>query len=199
MAFRRSFAPAIANSANVKGLPNDQSEDLVDGTVKSNKVAEADLRFWIPLAAPLLREGVQRVQTFEELLKLPKAHIGHVLAIILPIYRQKRKVNGKRCTNASLKLKVEAWQRVIRGVYNREYNRAILANPNTPVKTFNVYSDPQLRALAEALDIEMRKSASQGITSGVQKRKRDNDLRPIGQPKKKKRFRTATELGLYLN
>ena len=45
MAFRRSFAPAIANSANVKGLPNDQSEDLVDGTVKSNKVAEADLRF----------------------------------------------------------------------------------------------------------------------------------------------------------
>ena len=47
MAFRRSFAPAIANSANVKGLPNDQSENLVDGTVKSNKVAEADLRFWI--------------------------------------------------------------------------------------------------------------------------------------------------------
>ena len=40
MAFRRSFAPAIANSANVKGLPNNQSEDLVDGTVKSNKVAK---------------------------------------------------------------------------------------------------------------------------------------------------------------
>ena len=35
MAFRRSFAPAIANSANVKGLPNDQSEHLVDGTVKN--------------------------------------------------------------------------------------------------------------------------------------------------------------------
>ena len=48
MAFRRSFAPAIANSANVKGLPNDQSEDLVDGTVKSNKVAEADLRRYTP-------------------------------------------------------------------------------------------------------------------------------------------------------
>ena len=105
MAFRRSFAPAIANSANVKGLPNDHSKDLVDGTVKSNKVAEADLRFWIPLTAPHLREGVQRVQTLEELLKLPKAHIGHVLATILPIYRQKREVNGKRYTNASLKLK----------------------------------------------------------------------------------------------
>ena len=43
MTFRRSFAPAIANSANVKGFPNDHSKDLVDGTVKSNKVAEADL------------------------------------------------------------------------------------------------------------------------------------------------------------
>ena len=105
MAFRRSFAPAIANSANVKGLPNDHSKDLVDGTVKSNKVAEADLRFWIPLTAPHLREGVQRVQILEELLKLPKAHIGYVLATILPIYRQRRKVNGKHYTNASLKLK----------------------------------------------------------------------------------------------
>ena len=96
------------------------SEQLVDGTVKSNRCAEGDLRFWISLAAPHLREGVQRVQTFKELLKLPKAHIGHVLATILPIYRQKRKVNGKRYTNASLKLKVEAWQRVIRGIYQRE-------------------------------------------------------------------------------
>ena len=56
----------------------------------------------IPLTAPHLREGVQRVQTLEELLKLPKAHIGHVLATILPIYRQKCEVNGKRYTNASL-------------------------------------------------------------------------------------------------
>ena len=42
MAFRRTFAPAIVNSANVKGLRNNPSEELVDGTAKSNKVAEDD-------------------------------------------------------------------------------------------------------------------------------------------------------------
>ena len=45
MAFKRSFAPAIANSVNVKALRNNQTENKADGTAKSNKVAEGDLRF----------------------------------------------------------------------------------------------------------------------------------------------------------
>ena len=108
MAFRRSFNPAIINSTNVKALPGLSSSIIHDGTTKSNEVATKDLAYWIPVAGPFLREGVKRVQTIEELVKLPKPHIGHVLATILPIYRQKRDVNGKRYTNASLKLKVEA-------------------------------------------------------------------------------------------
>ena len=108
MAFRRSFNPALINSAYVKALRDQSSVTIDDGTSKANEVARKDLAYWIPVAGPFLREGVKRVQTIEELLKLPKAHIGHVLATILPIYRQKRDVNGKRYTNASLKLKVEA-------------------------------------------------------------------------------------------
>ena len=107
MAFKRTFAPALINAANVKAI-RESSVPIDDGTAKSNTVAEKDLAYWIPVAAPFLREGVQRVQTVEELLKLPKAHIGHVLATILPIFRQRRHPNGKRYTNASLKLKVEA-------------------------------------------------------------------------------------------
>ena len=45
MAFKRSFAPPIANSVNVKALRNNQTENKADGTAKSNKVAEGDLRF----------------------------------------------------------------------------------------------------------------------------------------------------------
>ena len=60
MSFRRTFAPAIVNSSNVKGLHNSHSEQLVDGTVKSNRCAEGDFHFWIPLAAPLLREFVYK-------------------------------------------------------------------------------------------------------------------------------------------
>ena len=59
MAFKRSFAPAIANSVNVKALRNNQTEKKGDGTAKSNKVAEGDLRFWIPLAAPSFEISLQ--------------------------------------------------------------------------------------------------------------------------------------------
>ena len=183
MSFKRTFAPAIANAANVKSIID--SLPSLDGTAKSNKVAEGDLRFWIPLATAHLSYGIPRVQTLEELVRLPKAHIGHILAAILPIYRQKRSVNGKRYTNASLKLKVEAWQRVIRGIYAQEYNVAVLEDPNTPVKTFNVYSDPELRVLVEVLNKEMEKSAYKGLTTGIQKRKRSlltpKDLKAIFQ------------------
>ena len=107
MAFKREFAPALINAANIKAI-RDSSLPIDDGTAKMNNVAKKDLVYWIPVAAPFLREGVKRVQTLEELVKLPKAHIGHVLSTILPIYRQRRDTNGKRYTNASLKLKVEA-------------------------------------------------------------------------------------------
>ena len=49
MSFKRTFAPAIANAANVKSIID--SLPSLDGTAKSNKVAEGDLRFWIPLAS----------------------------------------------------------------------------------------------------------------------------------------------------
>ena len=52
MAFRRNFAPAFSNSANVKSLQEEIPVD--DGTSKANKVAEDDLRFWIPHAAVIL-------------------------------------------------------------------------------------------------------------------------------------------------
>ena len=44
MAFRRNFAPAVSNSANVKSLQEEIPVD--DGTSKANKVAEDDLQFW---------------------------------------------------------------------------------------------------------------------------------------------------------
>ena len=105
MAFRRSFNPALINSANVKALRDQSSAAIDDGTSKSNEVARKDLAYWIPVAGPFLRKGVKRVQTIEKLIKLPKAHIGHVLATILPIYRQKRDVNGKRYKKRQLKTK----------------------------------------------------------------------------------------------
>ena len=138
MAFKRNFAPSVINSSNVKALRNQTVVPLDDGTAKSNEVAKKDLAFWIPHAAQYLPEGIKRVQTLRELLKLPKAHIGRFLATILPIFRQRRKINGKRYTNASLKLKVEAWQRVIREIWQEEYNEAALTNASADPKTFDL-------------------------------------------------------------
>ena len=185
MSFSRSFNPSIVYSENVKALANQSSSRIEDGTSKSNDVAEKDLAYWIPVAGPFLNEGVKPVKTLEELLKLPKAHIGHVLATILPIYRQKRHVNGKRYTNASLKLKVEAWQRVIRGIYQKEYNDAVLKDPHVQPKTFNVYSDPELQLVVQQLNKEMQVSAAKGLTLGLKKRSRGmitpEDLKSILQ------------------
>ena len=90
MAFKRTFAPAVINAANVKALHIQSSLPIDDGTAKANEVAKKDLAYWIPVVAPYLRDGVKRVQTLQELVNLPKAHIGHVLATILPIFRQRR-------------------------------------------------------------------------------------------------------------
>ena len=63
MAFRRNFQPAVANSANVKAILHNSPID--DGTAMANQIAERDLRFWIPHAAPLLPQGVKRIKTLE--------------------------------------------------------------------------------------------------------------------------------------
>ena len=60
MVFRRNFAPAAANSANVKFLQEEVPVD--DGTSKASKVAEDDLRFWITDAAVLLPQGINVLQ-----------------------------------------------------------------------------------------------------------------------------------------
>ena len=115
---------------------------------------------------------MQPVQTLEELLTLPKAHIATVLAAVLKIFRQKRKIDGKRYTNVSLKLKVEAWQRIIRGHFQTQYNRSVISNPTVKAKTFNMYTEPELAILTTTLDQEMRTSAALGLSSGMVKRRR---------------------------
>ena len=70
MAFRRNFAPAVANSMNLKALQEQSRID--DGTSRANAIAEKDLQFWIPQAALLVPEGVQPVQTWEEFLRYRK-------------------------------------------------------------------------------------------------------------------------------
>ena len=164
MVVRRNFNPSVLYSANVK--------QSLSGTDRSNQVARKDLAYWLPRTAPLLDEGVSPVNSLAQLLTLPKAHVGHILSKLLPIYRQRRDPNGKRFTNASLIVKVEAWQRVIRQDLQKEYNRLVLTNPNTPVRTFNMFEDPELKILYDVLNDEMEISASMGLTSGVLKRAR---------------------------
>ena len=44
MAFKRKFAPALINSANVKALTTQTQQTIDDGTAKSNLVAKKDLQ-----------------------------------------------------------------------------------------------------------------------------------------------------------
>ena len=97
------YSPVVSNSANVK--------NSLTGTDKANMVVMKDLGFWLPLTKPYLKHDVPGVDNLAQLLTLPKAHIGHILSALLPIYRQNRKPDGKRYTNASLLVKVEGMQR----------------------------------------------------------------------------------------
>ena len=45
MAFKRNFAPALINSANVKALRTQSKLTIDDGTAKANEVAKKDLQF----------------------------------------------------------------------------------------------------------------------------------------------------------
>ena len=56
MAYKRTFAVSISNSANVKSLSS--------GAIVANEVARKELNFWLPLTIPLLDAGVQGVSSF---------------------------------------------------------------------------------------------------------------------------------------
>ena len=130
MSIKRSFKPSSANSDNVKSS--------LSGTGRANNVACKDLAFWLPRTIPLLTDGVAGAKNLQQLLTVPKAHIGHILSVLVTIYRQNRDPDGKRFSNASLLVKVNSWQRVIREELQKEYNRLVLVNPKTPVRTFNI-------------------------------------------------------------
>ena len=46
MAFKRTFAPALINAANVKALHIQSSMPIQDGTAKANEVAKKDLVYF---------------------------------------------------------------------------------------------------------------------------------------------------------
>ena len=50
----------------------------------------------------------------------------------------------------------------------------MLVDPNTPVRTFNFFEDPELKVMYNALNEEMKKSAALGLTTGLKKRERTN-------------------------
>ena len=108
----RRKLPSVSNSINVK--------NSLTGTERANLVIQKDLDFWLPLTRPHLNPDVPGVDTLQQLVTLPKAHMGHILSNLLTVYRQNRKPGGKRYTNASLLVKVEAMQRVIRKCLQEE-------------------------------------------------------------------------------
>ena len=132
MSLNRSLKPSLANSANVNSS--------LTGTARANDVARKDLAFWLPRTIPLLNDGVRGAKNLQQLLIAPKAHIGHILSVLVTIYRQNRDPHGKRFTNASLLVKVESWQRVVSEELQKECNPLVLVNPKTPERTFNLTS-----------------------------------------------------------
>ena len=77
------YSPVISNSANVR--------NSFIGTDNANLVGIKDLEFWLPLTKPYLKFDVPGADNLAQLLTLPKAHKGHILSVLLPIYRQNRK------------------------------------------------------------------------------------------------------------
>ena len=87
---------------------------LENGTVKADKVAMKDLKFWLPHTKAHLCNVVPYAPSFESLVKLPIPQIGFILAVIIKIIRKNRKVNGERLSNCTLKVKADSWQRIMR-------------------------------------------------------------------------------------
>ena len=97
---RCKYNPSISNAGNVK--------NSLTGTVKANEVAQKDLEVWPPLTIPHLNKAVPGVKALNELIAVPKSYAGHILSVLITMYRQRREPNGKRYTNASLIVKVGA-------------------------------------------------------------------------------------------
>ena len=59
----------------------------VNGSENANNVALRDLAFWLPNTKDHLRDGIPYVCTFNDLMKLPIAQIGFILAVVIKIIR----------------------------------------------------------------------------------------------------------------
>ena len=99
---------------------------LEDGNDKIDKVILGDLAFWLSHTKNNLRDGIQFVRTFEALVELPIiAENGCILTIVITIIR-KNCVSGERMINVTLKVKIDAQERVIRIYYAKEDARKSL-------------------------------------------------------------------------
>ena len=121
---------ALQNTINVKSI--------CTGTDVQNKVSERDLAFWLPKTQQYIRDDLPKVSTFEELVKLPVAQIGHILSIVVQIMRKGRIVNGERFSNSTLKGKAETWQRLIRNRWQKEDSEKALFDPNCVPRAFDM-------------------------------------------------------------
>ena len=86
--------------------------------------------------------------------------------------RKGRNPEGIRLSNGTLKTKVDSWQRIIRNYYKDVDSSLNLINPDHKIRSFNVFSDPQLLRLQQALDHSMMRSANEGFSMGMLKSER---------------------------
>ena len=128
---------------------------LVNGTIKADRVAMRDFKFWLPYTKAHLCDGVQYAPSFESLVKLPIPQIGFILAVIIKIIRVNRKVNGERLSNCSLKVKADSWQRIMRKVFIEENKRCILLDQNHETRRFDYITDPRLQHLKVSLLVKL--------------------------------------------
>ena len=125
----------------------------LSGTEKSDRVAYNDLKFWLPRTKKYLREGIKFAPTFHDLVEMPIPHIGYILSIVVQIIRKGRNPEGIRLSNGTLKTKVDSWQLIIRDYYKDVDSSMNLINSEHRIRSFNVFSDPQLLRLKQALMI----------------------------------------------
>ena len=118
---------------------------LVNGTVKSDRVAMRDLNFWLPYIKAHLRAGVQYAPSFDSLVKLAIPQIGFILAVLIQIIRKNRKIDGERLSNCTLKTKADSWQRILRNFFNEEYQRNVLRDQKCVLRRFDYVSDRRLQ------------------------------------------------------
>ena len=90
----------------------DQSWLQENGTTKVDRVVLKELAFWLPHTKEHLCDGIL-LSYFDSLVKFHVAQIQFILGIVITIMRKNSKFGGIRLANCSLKLKVDAWQRII--------------------------------------------------------------------------------------